>query len=227
MSANGIAHLASREARQKAKLDLAAAKRQADVANRDNPVNADTRYTYDITELPTQFSGNTIVDNPNSGGLVVGRPWVSAPPFTLTEHIETNGSTIIETNVGPLTLAAKATSYQVQPPVDGYIKVNGTTIKTTNLAAGSRGHTLAVISPAGATVGSITTYDTYNGTTEQNAFAAALNAVASGNYIVVVSWDACAVNAAIRSALTTGYGATLSTIWAATRYSHIFIGVKA
>lgn len=75
MSANGIAHLSSREARQKAKLDLAATKRQADVPNRDNPTNADTRYTYDITELPTQFSGNTIVDNPNTGGLVEGRPW--------------------------------------------------------------------------------------------------------------------------------------------------------
>ena len=76
MSANGIAHLPTREARQKAKLDLAAAKRQADVANRDNPVNADTRYTYDITELPTQFSGDDIVDNPNAGGLVQGRPWI-------------------------------------------------------------------------------------------------------------------------------------------------------
>lgn len=77
MSANGIAHLASREARQKAKLDLAATKRAADAANRDNPINADLRSTYDITELPTQFSGNTIVDNANAGGLVVGRPWVA------------------------------------------------------------------------------------------------------------------------------------------------------
>lgn len=75
MSANGIAHLASREARQKAKLDLAATKRATDAANRDNPTNADQRSTYDITELPTQFSGNTIVDNPNVGGLQVGRPW--------------------------------------------------------------------------------------------------------------------------------------------------------
>ena len=75
MSANGIAHLSTREERQKAKLDLAAAKRQADAANRDNPINADTRYTYDITELPTKFSGNTIVDNANAGGLQLGRPW--------------------------------------------------------------------------------------------------------------------------------------------------------
>ena len=83
MSANGIAHLATREARQKAKLDLAAAKRQADVANRDNPVNATTRYNYDITELPTQYSGNNIVDNANSSGLIVGRPWTDAPAWTL------------------------------------------------------------------------------------------------------------------------------------------------
>ena len=62
MSANGIAHLSTREARQKAKLDLAAAKRQADVAHRDNPVNADTRYNYDITELPTQYIDDTIYD---------------------------------------------------------------------------------------------------------------------------------------------------------------------
>jgi hypothetical protein len=75
MSANGIAHLSSREARQKAKLDLASTNRAADASNRDNPTNADQRSTYDITELPTQFSGNTIVDNANDGGLQVGRPW--------------------------------------------------------------------------------------------------------------------------------------------------------
>ena len=34
-----------------------------------------TLNTYNINNLPTQFSGNTIVDNPNVGGLVQGRPW--------------------------------------------------------------------------------------------------------------------------------------------------------
>jgi hypothetical protein len=58
--------LADKEARQKAKLDLAAADRASD----GNP-----RATYDITELPTQYSGNVIVDNPNAGGLIQGRPW--------------------------------------------------------------------------------------------------------------------------------------------------------
>jgi hypothetical protein len=68
MSLNGISHLPTREDRQKAKLDLAATKRATD----GNP-----RATYDITELPTQYDGDDIIDNPNTGGLVQGRPWVA------------------------------------------------------------------------------------------------------------------------------------------------------
>lgn len=66
-SSNSISELATKEAKQKAKLDLAAAKRAAD---------GNARATYDITQLPTQYSGNDVVDNPNVGGLVLGRPWV-------------------------------------------------------------------------------------------------------------------------------------------------------
>lgn len=67
MAANGISELATKELRQKAKLDLAAAKRAAD----GNP-----RATYDITQLPTQYDDNDIIDNPNADGLIEGRPWV-------------------------------------------------------------------------------------------------------------------------------------------------------
>jgi hypothetical protein len=70
MSLNGISTLSTKELRQKAKLDLAATKRAAD----GNP-----RATYDITQLPTQYDGGDIVDNPNTGGLVEGRPWTTAP----------------------------------------------------------------------------------------------------------------------------------------------------
>jgi hypothetical protein len=68
MAANEISTLATKELKQKAKLTLAAAKRAAD----GNP-----RATYDITQLPTQYSGDTVVDNPNTGGLVAGRPWTA------------------------------------------------------------------------------------------------------------------------------------------------------
>jgi hypothetical protein len=68
MSKNGISTLSTKEARQKAKLDQAAIDRAAD---------GNARATYDITELPTQYSGNTVVNNPNVGGLVKGRPWTT------------------------------------------------------------------------------------------------------------------------------------------------------
>lgn len=74
MSANGISTLPSKELKQKAKLDLAASDRAAS----GNP-----RSVYDITLLPTQYNGNVIVDNPNLGGLVAGRPWISFSPLLL------------------------------------------------------------------------------------------------------------------------------------------------
>jgi hypothetical protein len=66
MAKNGISSLPTKEARQKAKLDLAA----SDRARVGNP-----RATYDINQLPTKYSGNNVVVNANTGGLVQGRPW--------------------------------------------------------------------------------------------------------------------------------------------------------
>ncbi len=68
MSANGISTLSTKELRQKAKLDLAATNRAED---------GNLRATYDITQLPTQYDDNIVVDNPNEGSLVVGRPWIA------------------------------------------------------------------------------------------------------------------------------------------------------
>lgn len=61
MAANGISTLETKELRQVAKLDLAASKRSE---------------SYDIYKLPTRYSGNTVVDNPNVGGLQPRRPWI-------------------------------------------------------------------------------------------------------------------------------------------------------
>jgi hypothetical protein len=65
---NKIARLATRELRQEAKLALAALDRAA---------SSNTRSEYDITELPTYYVNDTVTDNPNSTGLIEGRPWVS------------------------------------------------------------------------------------------------------------------------------------------------------
>jgi hypothetical protein len=56
----------SKQERQVEKLDIAAKARLAD---------SNARSTYDINKLPTKYSGNALVDNPNVGGLVDGRPW--------------------------------------------------------------------------------------------------------------------------------------------------------
>jgi hypothetical protein len=70
MAANGISELATKELRQIAKLNLAATDRQAD----GNP-----RFVYDITQLPTQYNDNDVVDNPN---LAVGGPGIKKVTYT-------------------------------------------------------------------------------------------------------------------------------------------------
>ena len=56
----------TKEQKQVQKLEIASATRAAD---------GNARSVYDISELPTKYSGNTVVDNINNGGLVNGRPW--------------------------------------------------------------------------------------------------------------------------------------------------------
>lgn len=68
MAANGISTLATKQLRQEAKLTLAGNKRAADPSRYP-------KSTPDLDLLPTKYSGNDIVDNPNTGGLQPGRPW--------------------------------------------------------------------------------------------------------------------------------------------------------
>lgn len=76
MSANGIAQLALKRDRQDAKLALAETDR-ADRNTVDPGRYADT--TADATQLPTRYNASDnladLVDNPNPGGLIQGRPW--------------------------------------------------------------------------------------------------------------------------------------------------------
>jgi hypothetical protein len=65
MAANGISTLSTKQAKQAAKLALATTERAA----------RSRRSTLTINNLPTKYSGNTLVNNANTGGLVPGRPW--------------------------------------------------------------------------------------------------------------------------------------------------------
>jgi hypothetical protein len=84
MSLNGISQLSSKQARQRAKLDIAQAKRQGKTVAENGTITGSDDSTqpfyrnnniYDLSLLPTQYSGNTVSDNPNTDGLELGRPW--------------------------------------------------------------------------------------------------------------------------------------------------------
>jgi hypothetical protein len=90
-----------------------------------------------------------------------------------------------------------------------------------------RGHTLVVLDSYGDVAVPVAQYDTYINPANLTALASALNAVATGNIVVLVTYDASALNAAVRSAINTGYGSTNTNTWTAGRTSQIFIGIKA
>jgi hypothetical protein len=85
MAENGISTLPFKRQRQEAKLAVAAAKRAVE----------GRRATLDLTQLPTVYATNTnitteVVNNPNVGGLVYGRPWVGPSaglPEILTDNL--------------------------------------------------------------------------------------------------------------------------------------------
>ena len=90
MAANGISTLANKKLRQDTKLAKATAKREGKTVAADGTISGSTdtgavayraRNTLTIAQLPTRYhaSSNTgvLVNNANSGGLVVGRPWTA------------------------------------------------------------------------------------------------------------------------------------------------------
>ena len=213
MSANGIARLPTREARQKAKLDLAATKRATD----GNP-----RATYDITQLPTQFTDDDIFDNPNAQGLIQGRPWINTVTFSFYEAFGTTSAISTTQYVSGNKIYAESSTYDVPDFQPARIVVNDIQVANTEL----RGHTLVVLDTYGDVVTAATQYDTYIDPANLTALAGALNAVATDNIVVLVVYDASALNATVRSAINTGYGSTNTDTWTAERRSHIFIGIK-
>lgn len=124
MAANGISTLASKQARQEAKLELAKTKRQAG-GNTNSPAYRD-RNNYNIDLLPTKFSGNSVVDNANASGLVEGRPWFGSLTLKLDAGSYSGSGTTwydLSGNSADITLA-NSPSYSSGTP--SYFAFNGT-----------------------------------------------------------------------------------------------------
>lgn len=144
------------------------------------------------------------------------------PTYTWYEAFGTTVAISTTQYVGATKIYVYSSTFDVPGYQNAVIQVNNVEIVNTAL----RGHTMAVLASNGATV-SITNYDTYGDSNAVTAMANALNAVSSGNRVVLVAWDASALNAAARSAINTGYGSTNSNTWTPQRISHIFIGIKS
>lgn len=95
----------TKEERQIQKLEIAAAKRGD---------------TYDITQLPTKYVGNTVVDNANAEGLLENRPW-AVPAFT--NPTLTIGSAVTTAAFSPF--AGGGNSYVFSSNVNSYITTPG------------------------------------------------------------------------------------------------------
>ena len=217
MAANGISTLATKELKQKAKLDLAATKRDTD---------GNARATYDITLLPTQYDNNAVIDNPNIGGLVAGRPWIeTVSSFTFYEAFGTTTAISTTQYVSGNKIYAYSSTYDVPSYQPARVVVNDIEVVDTEL----RGHTLVVLDSYGDVVAGPTQYDTWDtvgAPGARAALASALGAVATGNIVVLVVYDASGLDAGIRSAINTGYLSTNTDTWVSGRRSHIFIGIK-
>ncbi len=158
-----------------------------------------------------------------TGSFNAGRR-ATYPPVSAYAWYEAFGTTAtISTTqyVGPNKIYAESSTYDVPGYQNAKIQVNNVSIVDTAL----RGHTMAILSPTGSTI-SITRYDTYGDANSATSMANALNAVASGNIVVLVVFDASSLNSTARNAINNSYGSTNNNTWTSHRTSHIFIGNK-
>jgi hypothetical protein len=220
MAANGISTLATKELRQKAKLDLAATDRAA---------RSNARSTYDLSQLPTQYNNNAIINNPNTGALTLGRPWIATQSaFTFYEAFGTTTAISTTQYVSGNKIYAESSTYDVPSYQPARVVVNDIEVlrQGDSPLPYGRGHNLVVLDSYGDVVTAATQYDTYISPANLTALSSALTSVSSGRIAVLVTYDASALNATVRTAINTGYGSTNANTWAAGRTSHIFIGIK-
>jgi hypothetical protein len=110
-TANKIANLATKQARQEAKLELAALDRAA--------YGSRPQY-YDITKLPNPYNGNDVDPNDGADTLEEGRPWSSTAPIpSFTNPTLTIGSAVSTVAQSPF--AGGGNSYSFSSSVNSFI----------------------------------------------------------------------------------------------------------
>jgi hypothetical protein len=231
----------SKQERQVAKLAIAGKKRS--LSSRNSVLVIDN--------LPTKYTGNAVTDNANVDGLVAGRPWsavalgvVDTLGFFENQLIGGTYMTFSE-SISGVQVDAITTNFNGAPTNGSYIKVNsvliagdrfGTapdgTVTTSAPFQMTRGHTITVIDPATglSRSGFPKCYDTYGGTglaaSPTAGIANDIKNAAANDIIVMGTYDATSVSAAMRSAMNTYTGSTATSTWSAVRISHMFLAKR-
>jgi len=174
MAANGISTLETKQLRQVAKLDLAASNRAAD----GNP-----RATYDITQLPTRYIGNTVVDNPNLGEFTLTPGVIRTGAYKVT-YVGYHGDDVAFTDTATVTAATTSNNFTIAS-----IAENTTVLYTGYFLANYTGNwTFTLTSDDGAylwigsnAVASYTT-DNANATSTYNTIGTITSSITAGQY---------------------------------------------
>lgn len=119
-------------------------------------------------------------------------------------------------------ITISASNYN-QPSYTSFLKLNGTSVATVG-----RGHMAAVFDTSEGNIKfvSSTTKDTYGTPSDITDLISYLNAIPTGNLLVMTSFDATTVDTALRTTLNSDFGGVRSDTWSSIRYSHVFIGYK-
>ena len=258
MAANGISTLSTKALKQKAKLDIAQAKKQGKVVARDGTITGSVDSTknyyraannYALADLPTQYTGN--VKTANAGGLKASRPW-STVPLGVVDTLgffeqQLDGGTYMTFNesISGVTVQAITTNFNGNPTNGSYMKINGVliagdrfgtapdgTVTTSAPFQMTRGHTITIIDPATglSRSGFPKCWDTYGGAgvaaSPTAGIANDIKNAAANDIIVMGTYDATSVSAAMRSAMNTYTGSTSTNTWNSVRISHMFLAKR-
>ena len=162
MAANGISTLATKELRQKAKLDLAAINRAAD---------SNARATYDITQLPTQYNDNDVIDNPNLAEFTL-TPTVTRSGIYKITFSGYHGDNVAFTDTATVTAAEVATNFTIASIAEnttvlyvGYLLANYTGTWTFTLTSDDGAYLwIGANAVSGYNIGNASATSTYNTT---------------------------------------------------------------
>lgn len=209
-----------------------------------------TQFTVPFVDMGITGGGNWTLWVASTG-LQQGRPW-TAVPLGVVDTLgffeqQLDGGTYMtfDESISGVTVKAITTNFNGNPTNGSYIKINGVLIAGDRFGTApdgtntvpapflmTRGHTITILDPATglSRSGFPKCYDTYGGAglaaPGTAGIANDMKNAAAGDIIVMGTYDATSVSAAMRSAMNTYTGSTSTNTWSAVRISHMFLAKR-